>query len=193
MRQFHWVYLPLAMSGLLLAFMVSGCTDRLRGMPPSEGIANFGRVNATLMRGAQPDEHGIENLRRLGVATIINLRMADDAWPEEAVAAGRQGIAYVNVPMHGLRAPTDAEVARVLALLESLRPPVFLHCEHGADRTGTIIACYRMSHDHWTIDEALAEARRYGLSGWQLGMKRYVRTYGEKLAAQTNGSAKSSP
>lgn len=61
------------MSALAMAIVSGGCTNQPRGVPASEGIANFGQVNATLYRGAQPDERGIGNLQRLGVATIINL------------------------------------------------------------------------------------------------------------------------
>ena len=162
---------------LASAFLFNGCAHETRGVPPSEGVPNFGCVNSSLMRGAQPDERGIENLKRLRVATIINLRLADDVWAGEAAAARRHGIGYVNVPLRGLRAPTDAQVAQVLSLLEASPPPVFVHCEHGADRTGTIVACYRMRHDGWTAERALAEARHYGMSVWQVGMKRYVQDY----------------
>jgi len=55
-------------------------------------------------------------------------------------------IMYANVPMSGVSQPTDQQVMQVLTLLETVPGPVFIHCLHGADRTGTIIACYRIKH-----------------------------------------------
>ncbi|MBI3887060.1 MAG: tyrosine-protein phosphatase [Opitutae bacterium] len=168
--------------GLIAAFVAlaiggAGCVLMARGVPGSEGLPNFGRVDRTLWRGAQPDAHGLETLHRLGVATIINLRMADDVVPGEEATARRLGIGYVNVPLHGFSGPSDAEVDRVLALIASSPPPVFVHCRHGADRTGVIVACYRMRHDGWPTAQAMAEAEHYGISALQVGMKRYLRTF----------------
>jgi protein tyrosine/serine phosphatase len=160
----------------LCTLFFSGCGSGVRGVPASEDIANFGRVSPALLRGAQPDERGIANLQRLGVRTIINLRMPGDTWREEEAAARSHGIVYYSVPLSGLSAPTDSQVSQVLTLIATSPAPVFVHCEHGADRTGTIIACYRMQHDGWTAERAFAEAKRYGFSIFQIGMRHYILT-----------------
>lgn len=70
-------------------------------------------------------------------------------------------------------------MATLLALIESLPAPVFVHCEHGCDRTGTIIACYRIRVGGWPNEAALEEARKYGLSKHEHGMIEYIRTFGK--------------
>lgn len=157
------------------------CVAGQRGVPATEGILNFGQVDGRLYRGAQPGMLGLENLKRLGVVTVINLRMPDDAWGDEAATVQRLGMVYINVSLHGLGAPSDADVKRVLALIDSSTGPVFIHCEHGADRTGTIVACYRIRSLGWTTAQALAEARKYGLSNLQIGMKHYVQDFPTRL------------
>jgi len=162
-----------------LILTVTLCTAGARGLPPAEGIANFGKVSDNLFRGAQPHAAGITNLARLGIKSIINLRMANEVWKEEAAAAQVNCITYTNVPLKGLGRPTDAQMATLLALIETLPAPVFVHCRYGCDRAGTIIACYRIRHDHWSNEAALEEARKYGLSILEQGMISYIRTFGK--------------
>ena len=159
---------------MLSALFFSGCILFQRGAPVSENIKNFGRVNDALLRGAQPDEAGLAGLQRLGVRTVINLRQFSDVWSDEESRAGAHGLAYVSVPLRALSAPTDTQVIQVLALIASSAAPVFIHCEHGADRTGTIIACYRQQHDGWSVERAFIEAKTYGFSIFQIGMKDYI-------------------
>ena len=75
----------------------------------------------------------------------------------------------------------------MLALLDS-GEPTFVHCKEGKDRTGTVIACYRMLHDRWQNKTALKEAESYGMHWFEFGMKRYIQNYqtsGERAAAES--------
>jgi len=167
---------------VLVAGNLAGAGER--GLPPSEGIANFGKVNDSLYRGAQPDALGIRNLKKLGVKTIINLRLAKDVRPAEETEANANGITYTNVPMKGYGRPAPEQVALALALIGSLPSPVFVHCAHGCERTGTIIACYRIQHDHWSGESALEEAKHYGISKLARGMRKYIVEFGKASAKQ---------
>jgi tyrosine-protein phosphatase SIW14 len=150
-------------------------------VPEKEALPNFHQVNQNLYRGAQPREGGIQKLKELGVKTVINLRGADEGTEAEERDVRAAKLNYFNVPLDGLGRPSDEKVEKILALInDSKNWPVFIHCNHGKDRTGTIIACYRISHDGWTLDEAMKEAKRYGMSWVQFKMKDYIKDYARK-------------
>lgn len=83
---------------------------------------------------------------------------------------------YVNVPMKGVVAPPNELVDRVLAFLNS-ENSVFVHCKRGADRTGAIIACYRIEHDRWDRKQALNEAKSLGMGWDQFGLKHFIMAF----------------
>ena len=89
------------------------------------------------------------------------------------------GITYTNVPMSGIGRPTDEQVAKVLLIIAASTNSVFVHCQRGADRTGTIVACYRIRHDKWPSKQSLREAKEYRMSPLEIGMKRYVVDFGK--------------
>jgi protein tyrosine/serine phosphatase len=141
-------------------------------------LPNSYKVNDALYRGGQPKPGGWELLRQLGIKTVINLRDADtkaEVEEEDVLSAGLQ---YFNVPFARWGRPEDRDMAQVLSIInDPANQPVFVHCQHGADRTGVVIAVYRVSHDGWTSHRARDEAKRFGLKPWQLGMKDYIQDY----------------
>jgi protein tyrosine/serine phosphatase len=143
------------------------------------GVHNFQQVDAHVYRGAQPTDEGFRNLAKLGIKTVVDLQEAGSSRSrEEAKWVSSAGMQYVSVPMKGMETPSNESVLKVLSLLEdSTTGPVFVHCHRGADRTGGVIACYRIEHDHWQNQKALSEARSMGMSWFQVAIQKYVRGY----------------
>ena len=138
-------------------------------------LPNLHKVNEQLYRGGQPKAGGLQKLKELGVKTVVNLRGEDDRSRAEAKEAASLGLKYYGISLPGFSKPTDEEVQRVLDIINATEnQPVFVHCHHGKDRTGTIIACYRISHDGWSANQAKNEAQQYGLSWLEVGMQHYI-------------------
>lgn len=122
------------------------------------GLTNFARVSPVLYRGAQPSPLGFRTLKAMGVRTIVNLRSAHS--DREAIAG--LGLRYVEIPSYAW-SPNHDVVAKVLAVVrDPANQPVFVHCQHGADRTGYTMASYRIVEQGWDHDRALRELRRFG-------------------------------
>lgn len=162
-------------SRLPIALLVFGLPV-LAGSP--SGIKNFDQVDAHVYRGGQPSDEGFRYLAKLGVKTIIDLRESGDrAQAEEHVVTGA-GMKYVSVPMTGLTPPTEAEISKILAILEdSATGPVFVHCWRGADRTGAVIAAYHIDHDNWDNVRALKDAKAHSMSFFQFPRQSYIRNF----------------
>jgi len=153
------------------------------------GVPNFQQVDEHVYRGAQPSAQGFVSLASLGIKTVIDLRGKNS----EQFAVERAGLHYVRLPWSGYKAPDDTQIAAVLALLnDSSDWPVFVHCKRGADRTGTAIACYRIAHDHWSNQQALAEAKTFGMSSLETAMQRYILRFGAQ-GAPASASVLNSP
>jgi protein tyrosine/serine phosphatase len=140
------------------------------------GLPNFKIVSDHILRGGQPGDDGFKKLAERGVKTIVDLRWVDEHdISHEKRTVEDDGMRFVSVPMKGIGAPSMEQVSRVLSVLEdSDNWPVFIHCRRGSDRTGTVLACYRISHDHWENRKALAEARANGLSSFERAMRSFI-------------------
>ncbi len=158
----------------LLAVVLLLSVSAWPSLAGSPAIPNFHQVNEHISRGGQPAPEAWKDLAKMGVKTVIDLRQVDEhSTTEEAQAVAAVGMKYVNVPMKGVVSPTNEQISKVLALLNS-QEPVFVHCKRGADRTGTVIACYRIAHDGWKREQALQEAKSLGMGSVQLGLKHYI-------------------
>jgi protein tyrosine/serine phosphatase len=120
------------------------------------GVPNLHKVTDNIYRGAQPTREGLKNLESLGIRTIINLRSlhGDDV--------GGTSLRELRIPMQAWDPEID-EVVRVMRLLTNESGgPYLIHCQQGADRTGMIIAVYRMAVQGWRRDAAIEEMTEGG-------------------------------
>jgi protein tyrosine/serine phosphatase len=154
---------------LLLARLSAGAD----AAPPH--VRNFGQVNQNLFRGGMPTDDALQELKALGVGLIIDLREEGTERQAEKQKVEQLGIRYAHVPMRALSAPRPAEIQQVLSLiLHESSAKVYVHCLRGKDRTGTVIACYRIQHDGWDNQRALAEAKDYGMSRLEKAMQSFI-------------------
>lgn len=138
------------------------------------GLPNLHKVSDDLYRGAQPSAEGMRQLEKLGIKTVINLRSSHSDSDE----LQGTGLAYEHIEMTAWGKPEDKDVLRFLQIVsDSNSLPVFVHCQHGADRTGTVCAIYRIAVQGWSKDEAIDEMTKGGFgyhSIWQ-NLPDYVR------------------
>ena len=103
-------------------------------------------VPGALYRSAQPSEADIGRYRAAyGIRTIVNLRGAHPGAPwydAELAAAARHGIDHVDFRMSARRDLSQADAARLVALLARAEKPILIHCQAGADRSGLAAALY---------------------------------------------------
>jgi tyrosine-protein phosphatase SIW14 len=125
-----------------------------------DGVGNFAEVTPTLYRGGQPSRVGLEALAKMGVNIVVDARLTGSG--NERKDVEKAGMQYVAIPWHCLF-PKDDVFARFLAVLrDNPGKKIFVHCRYGDDRTGMMIAAYRMSVEGWTADEALKEMDDFG-------------------------------
>jgi tyrosine-protein phosphatase SIW14 len=142
----------------------------------NQNLPNFQKVDDRIYRGAQPTDEGFKDLAARGIKTVIDLReIGEHSQADEQKAVTAAGMNYVSIPMKGLSEPKENLVSAVEAIFnDPAQGPVFVHCKRGADRTGLVVAVYRISHDAWDNKKALTEAKSYGMSMFERAIQHYV-------------------
>ena len=123
-------------------------------------IPNFHRVEDGLFRSAQPDGKGLARLGELGVATVLNLRSDHD----DASLPVPPGLRLLRVPMRAWSLRDDRLLEALRIVADTRNRPLLVHCQAGADRTGAVIALYRIVVQRWEKAEAIREMREGGFN-----------------------------
>ncbi len=133
---------------------------------------NFFQVTPGLFRAAQPTAAAFREYEHFGIKTVINLR----AQHSDRDLVRGSSLKLIEVPIDTWDIG-DREVITALRHIKNEPGPVLVHCQHGADRTGTIMAMYRIIFEGWTREEAIDELRNggYGYHSLWTNIPKYIR------------------
>jgi tyrosine-protein phosphatase SIW14 len=121
-------------------------------------VVNLYRIEDGLYRGAQPTADGFKELAALGVKCVLDV--AGGAGDAALVEGGALKLFHVPMTAFGLRDDRVLEALRIMA--DPQNRPLLIHCQHGADRTGAMVALYRVLFQGWTPEKAVLEMNRGG-------------------------------
>ena len=175
-----------------LLALVSGCEVAPAATEPrptnwatpvsiNQGLPNLHRVNSTLYRSAQPTKEGFAFLTTqpslsnedLPIKTVVSLRAFNDDAPLVPMTSGLRLEQIHFKTWH----PEDEDVIKFLRIVTTpALQPVLVHCQHGSDRTGTMVAIYRITYEGWSKTQATDEMVKGGFGFhpmWQ-NLLRYI-------------------
>ena len=130
------------------------------------GLPNCFQLTTNFYRGAQPTKEGMAALKAMGVKTVVNLR---------ALHSDQSRLLDVDLKAERLKLEPwhvrDVDAIAFLKIVANTNNwPVFVHCERGADRTGTMCALYRIAFCDWRKEDAIREMKEGGFGfnpAWQ--------------------------
>ncbi len=123
-------------------------------------IKNFHAVDSLLYRSAQPRAKGFKALEEANINTVISFRRFGKDKPK---VSKHSKLELVNIPIKTSKMSEDdlVEIIKAIASAQT-KGKVLIHCWHGADRTGTVVALYRIIYHGWSKEDALNEMMNGG-------------------------------
>jgi uncharacterized protein (TIGR01244 family) len=130
------------------------------------GATNFTRLETTVACGGATKHEAVPEIKKLGFASIINLRLPTEQGADidaEAAAAKAADIRFYNIPFNGQQ-PDPAVADKFLDTITAAgNSPAYIHCAAG-NRAATMWMIKRMVVDHWDADRAAQEAKALGMT-----------------------------
>ena len=157
-------------------------------------VLNFHEVDSELFRGGRPHykDDVYLKLANVGIRTIVNLEAGDQAAREWAAVERvnqllqqqqHPPLVFISFPIRSFfrtvlfRVP-DKSVKSLFAQIQHAPKPIFIHCKHGKDRTGMVVALYRLKRrEQPSLDDVLREATHYHFSRWNFSLKRTLKRF----------------
>ncbi len=145
---------------LFLAFSAGQYTIAQEAQRPSNlavkiksaNLMNFFKVSDDIYRSEQPDKDAFIELNKMGIKSVLNLRTTET----DDDAIGKLPIKPYLVAMDA-GGVSDKDIIAALKVIKSAPKPLLVHCRHGSDRTGVVVAMYRIVFQGWSKEDALNE------------------------------------
>jgi protein tyrosine phosphatase (PTP) superfamily phosphohydrolase (DUF442 family) len=149
---------------LLLLLTLSSFAQTSVVRPPSwaqkvtiKGLSNAYKIDDHVFRAKQPNHHEMKELKSMGIGTVLNLRhIRSDRWKSRGTK-----LKLEHIPINSWKISYD-ELVLATGIILNAKEPVLVHCWHGSDRTGIVIACYRIIKFNWTKEQAIDELIKGG-------------------------------
>ena len=113
---------------------------------------NLYKLNPNLYRSEQPSKKGMQDLQAMGIKSVVNLRRkhTDENKLKDL------DLDLYNLPLKAGTLDVD-DIFKALQTIQEAEKPVLVHCWHGSDRTGAVVAASRMVFEDWSKEQAIAE------------------------------------
>ncbi len=144
-------------------------------------LPNFHQLSPKLMRGGQPSDIGLQELKLHGIKTIVDLRLTGTGTAREQAICKKLELKYINFPT-SFAAPEKSKVEAFLRTVSDPdNEPVYVHCRFGADRTGMMMAIYRVVVQKWSFDRAYTEMKAHQFKPIFIHMKEAVKRHEQPM------------
>lgn len=168
--------------------------DEPNWMGPNEDLGHFFQVDSGLFRGQQPTDAGLQQLKQRGMKTVVYLHFDKKQAAHEKQIVEGLGMRFVHIPMSYIVPPPKSQVDTWLnTTLSEASRPVFVHCQHGRDRTGTMVGIYRIAHDGWNFKSAYTEMKEKGFRTFFVGLTWGVKRFANQHGGQEKPTAEELP
>jgi protein tyrosine phosphatase (PTP) superfamily phosphohydrolase (DUF442 family) len=188
------MYLQVSVVTCLLFFVMTVCpfagwaetagpsTEQEAVEALGSSVFNFDVVAPGIYRSGLIFEDAIPSLKTLGIRTVVNMHHDKKYAERERAFLNAHDIDYQWIPWRGTDYPQDKIVEHVHSLMNHPQArPILIHCQRGAERTGTVIAAWRIGSENWTAQDAYEEMAAHKFRAWRYGhLKKYVYAFAKK-------------
>ena len=154
----------LALACLGVATVAAAQSDVSKGSVP--GVVNFGYIGKTVACAGATAPSALAEVKKLGYASVINLRVASEPGADidaSAAAAQAAGLRFIHLPFNASAPDPMLVDTFIAAITDAKNQPAFIHCA-SANRAATLWMVKRMVIDKWDADRAAAEATALGMT-----------------------------